>query len=103
VVGGVVGGVLQLGDSVDIPKCIKKVEPIYPEKAKKELVQGVVVLEVTTDTEGNVVNVKVLESESSLLNQSAIDAVKQWKYEVMRSKGNPIPVSFKVTITYKLR
>lgn len=102
-VGGVVGGVLQLGDSAKTPKLVKKVEPIYPEEAKKTLVQGVVVLEVTTDAQGNVADVRVVESESSLLNQSAIDAVSQWKYEVMYDKGKPIPVSFKVTVTYKLR
>ncbi len=102
-VGGVMDGILQLGDSVEIPKIVKKVEPLYPDEAKKNLVQGVVVLEVITDVEGNVVGVKVLQSESSLLNQSAIDAVKQWKYEVMYRNGKPVPVSFKVTITYKLR
>jgi TonB family protein len=102
-IGGIVGGVLQLGDSAKTPKLVKKVDPIYPEEAKKALVQGVVVLEVTTDSQGNVADVRVLESESSLLNQSAIDAVGQWKYEVMYNKGKPIPVSFKVTVTYKLR
>jgi len=101
--GSVVGGVLKLGDSVDAPKLIKKVNPIYPEEAKKALVQGVVVLEVTTDEEGNVVKVDVLRSESSLLNQASIDAVKQWKYEPMMSKGNPIRVSFNVTVTFRLK
>jgi TonB family protein len=103
VVGGVVGGVLKIGDSVDVPKLIKKVNPIYPEEAKKALVQGVVVLEVTTDEEGNVAKIAVLNSESSLLNQASIDAVKQWKYKPKLSKGNPIRVAFNVTITFRLK
>ncbi len=101
--GGVAGGLLESGKSGSAPRLIKKVEPVYPEEAKKALVQGVVILEVTTDTQGNVSTVKVLESESSLLNQSAIDAVKRWKYEVVRRGGEPVPFSFKVTITYKLK
>ena len=103
VVGGVVGGVLKIGDSVDVPRLIKKVSPIYPLEARKAFVQGVVVLEVTTDEEGNVAKVAVLNSESSLLNQASIDAVKQWKYEPMMSKGNPIRMSFNVTLTFRLK
>jgi TonB family protein len=103
VVEGIVGGVLKLGDSVERPKIVKKVDPVYPDEAKKNLVQGVVVLEVTTDEEGNIAKVAVLRSDSSLLNQASIDAVKQWKYEPMFSKGNPISVSFNVTLTYRLR
>jgi protein TonB len=103
VVGGVVGGVLKIGDSVDVPKLIKKVNPIYPEEAKKALVQGVVVLEVTTDEEGNVAAVEVLRSESSLLNQASIDAVKQWKYEPMMRQENPVRMSFNVTLTFRLK
>jgi protein TonB len=103
VTGGVVGGVLKLGDSVERPKIIKKVSPIYPEEAKKNLVQGVVVLEVTTDEEGNVAEAKVVRSDSSLLNQASLDAVKQWKYEPMMSKGKPVRLSFNVTLTFRLR
>jgi TonB family protein len=95
--------VLKLGDSEERPKIVKKVDPIYPEEAKKALVQGVVVLEVTTDEEGNVAKVAILKSESSLLNQASIDAVKQWKYERFLNKGNPISVAFPVTITFRLR
>lgn len=103
VVGGIVGGVLRLGDSVERPKIVKKVDPIYPDEAKKAFVQGVVILEVTTDEEGNVAEVKVIKSDSSLLNQASIDAVKQWKYEPMMSKGKPARLSFKVTLTFRLR
>jgi TonB family protein len=99
----VVGGVLKLGDSDERPKIEKKVDPIYPEEAKKGLVQGVVVLEVITDEEGNVEKVAILKSESSLLNQAAIDAVKQWKYQRFLHKGNPISVAFPVKITFRLR
>ena len=97
------GGVLKLEDPTDAPTLLKKVSPIYPDEAKKAMVQGVVVLQVTTDKEGNVKDVAVLRSESSLLNQASLDAVKQWKYEPMFREGIPVPVSFEVTITYRLR
>ena len=97
-------GVLMLEDPAKAPTLTKKVSPIYPEEAKKALIQGVVVLEVTLDEEGNVDKVEVLRSESSLLNQASIDAVKQWKYEpYLNSEGNPVPAAFSVTITFRLR
>jgi TonB family protein len=79
------------------------VDPKYPVEARKALVQGAVVLEVTTDKEGNVESVKVVKSDSSLLNQASIDAVKQWKYEPMMSKGKPVSLTFNVTLTFRLR
>lgn len=96
-------GVLKIGDGVEVPKLIKKVEPVYPVEARKAFVQGVVVLEVTIDIEGNVEKVEVWRSESSLLNQAAIDAVKQWKYEPKMSKGKPVRLAFNVTLTFRLR
>ncbi len=101
--GGIATGVLILEDPSDAPKLIKKVSPIYPDEAKKALIQGVVDLQVTTDKEGNVAKVKVLRSESSLLSQASIDAVKQWKYEPMMSNGKPVRLSFNVTLTFRLR
>jgi TonB family protein len=103
VVGGVAGGVLKAGDSVTPPRLIKKVEPKYPIEARKALIQGMVVLEVTTDEEGNVAEAKVSRSDSSLLNQASIDAVKQWKYEPLMSKGKPVRLTFYVTLTFRLR
>lgn len=96
-------GVLKIENTADVPRCIKKVEPFYPLEARKAFVEGIVVLEVTTDEEGNVAKAAVLRSDSSLLNQASIDAVKQWKYEPVMSKGNPVPVTFYVTITFRLK
>jgi len=103
VAGGIVVGVLKLEDPADAPGLIKKVSPVYPDEAKKALVQGIVVLQVTTDEEGNVAKVKVLRSESSQLSQASVDAVKQWKYERYLREGNPVSVAFQVTITFRLK
>jgi TonB family protein len=102
-VGGVVGGVIELKDLEKPPKLIKKVDPVYPEEAKKQGIQGVVVIEATTDEQGNVIKGKILKSESSLLNQSAVDALKQWKYEPVYKEGKPVGITFTVTITFKLK
>jgi TonB family protein len=85
-----------------VPTVIKKVDPVYPEAARKAGIQGVVLLEATTDEKGNVVKVRVLKSIPEL-DQAAIDALKQWKYEPLIIEGKPKGVVFTVTVRFALR
>ena len=82
------------------PNLLKMVRPVYPEAAKKEGVEGVVILSVRTDIYGRVEDVMVLRS-IPLLDQAAIDAVKQWVYEPFIFEGKPSPVVFTVTLHIK--
>ena len=99
--GGVVGGVLSGGGKVMPPKLIKTVDPIYPKEAEKAGVEGVVIMEATTDLYGRVFGVKVLRSIPAL-DQAAMDAVKQWVYEPMVVDGKPQAVTFTVTVKFTL-
>ena len=100
---GVSGGVAGGGGSAKIvpPKLIKQVNPVYPEEAKKAGVEGLVVMEATTDLYGRVASVKVLRGVPAL-DQAATDALKQWVYEPMVINGKPQPVIFVVTVRFKL-
>jgi TonB family protein len=103
VAGGVVGDVVKAGgsDRVKPPRLVTDVQPVYPEAARKARVEGVVITEATTDTYGRVVSVKVLRS-IPLLDQAAVDAVRQWVYEPMVINGKPRPVVFTVTMRFRL-
>lgn len=83
------------------PRLIKKVDPVYPEEARQAGVEGIVILEVTTDVEGQVAAVRILRSVP-LLDQAAVDAVKQWIYEPVVIEGKPRPIVFTVTVSFKL-
>lgn len=96
------GAVKAVGD-VKPPKLIKKVNPIFPEEARKEGISGVVILSVRSDEQGNIVEVKISKSPHELLSKAAIEAVKQWKYEPMLIKGKPMATIFTVTMTFKLK
>jgi len=98
-----VKGAVRAKDQIAPPKLIKKVDPVYPEEARAEGVQGVVILEVMTDTKGKVAKVKILKSESSLLNKAAVDAVEQWEYEPLILEGKPTPVIFTITVAFRLK
>lgn len=61
-------------------KAKKMVQPKYPELALKMRVEGTVKLEAVVDADGNVKNVIVV-SGHQLLRATAVECVKQWKYE----------------------
>jgi protein TonB len=75
--------------------------PVYPAIAQQARVQGTVILEATIDVDGSVRDVKVLRS-IPLLDQAAIDAVREWKYSPTILNGNPVPVIMTVTVTFTL-
>lgn len=75
--------------------------PVYPDIARQARVQGVVILEATIGPGGDVTAVRVLRG-IPLLDQPAIDAVKQWTYEPTQLNGVPVPVIMTVTVNYKL-
>ena len=94
------GAVRAVGD-ITPPKLIKEVAPVYPEEARKNGIEGIVILEVKTDLKGNVVDAKILRSIPEL-NAAAIDAVRQWKYEPMVVQGKPTGIVFTVTARFSL-
>lgn len=84
------------------PKLVKKVNPVYPEVAVLEKVEGVVVLEVTIDEQGKVKAARIVSYSPPILNQAALDAVRQWRYEPFVKDGKAKPVTFTVTVTFSL-
>ena len=83
------------------PKKVHSVNPAYPDIAKQARVQGIVILECTISPQGKVTDVKVLRG-IPLLDQAAIDAVKQWVYTPTLLNGVPVPVIMTVTVNFKL-
>ena len=114
VVGGVIGGTpggtvggtgdepMRITAEVKQPELVKKVEPPYPELARRSKIQGVVILEAVITKEGNVEEVKVLRSLHPMMDQAAVNAVKQWKYKPAMLNGRPVKVYFTVTVNFKL-
>jgi len=90
---------LRLEGHITPPKPIRKVKPVYPLIARQARVEGVVILEATTDEQGKVKHVKVLRS-IPLLDQAAVGAVRQWIYEPMIINGKPRAVIIKVKVNF---
>jgi protein TonB len=90
-----------VGGSIPEPRKVRNVVPEYPDIARQARVQGVVILEAVIGPRGDVTSVKVLRG-IPLLDQSAIDAVRQWVYTPTLLNGQPVPVIMTVTVNYKL-
>jgi protein TonB len=110
VMGGVIGGVpgglegepLRVGGDVKPPHLTNRVEPSYPEAARKARMEGVVILEAIITASGSVEDVKVLKSVNPLLDSAASRAVQQWRYRPATLNGRAVRVYLTVTVTFNL-
>jgi TonB family protein len=84
------------------PAKIKDVRPVYPRIAQQLRRAAVVVLDAMIDTAGAVTCLQVLRGDP-FFDQSAIDAVRQWRYTPTLVDGAPVPVVMTVTVTYSIR
>jgi protein TonB len=116
--GGVIGGIIS-STPVAVPKIatptrirvssgvtqgllVRKVEPTYPQMAKIARVQGAVLLAALIGKDGTIQNLHVVSTASPLLNQAALDAVKQWKYKPYILNGEPVEVDTNITVNFTL-
>ncbi len=76
--------------------------PKYPEAAKKAKIQGAVVLRVIIGNDGAVENLKVVSGPKEL-QQSSLDAVRQWTYKPFLLNGNPVEVETTINVIYSLK
>ena len=81
---------------------LKRVQPTYPQMAKIARVQGPVVLAAIIGKDGTIQNLHVVSTASPLLNQAAIDAVRQWRYRPYILNGEPVEVDTTVTVNFTL-
>jgi TonB family protein len=92
---------LRVGGGIKPPAKVHDARPEYPAVAREAGIQGVVVMEVVVDTAGGVRDARVLRS-IPLLDQAALDAVRQWRFEPTLLNGQPMPVIMTVTINFTL-
>jgi periplasmic protein TonB len=77
------------------------VDPVYPQFAIISRTQGVVIVEATIGEDGRVINARILRSVA-LLDQAALDAVRQWQFTPTQLNGKPVPVIMTVTVNFTL-
>ena len=82
-------------------RIINRIEPEYPETLKRLFIGGIVRIQVTVNPNGKVESTELLGG-SPILGQSAIKAVKQWKYRPYLQQGNPVAVETEIDVNFTL-
>jgi len=85
------------------PVVIKKVDPIYPELAKKAGMEGTVYANLWVDKQGKVREVKIVKAESEIFVQPVIDAAKLWLFSPAMMKNGPVAVWVAVPFRFSLK
>jgi TonB family protein len=93
------GAALRVGGDIKPPTKIWDVSAVYPPIAQSARVGGIVIVEAILGTDGHVKDVKILRSEP-LLDQAALDAVRQWRYTPTLRNGVPVEVVLTTTVTF---
>ena len=94
-------GPFRLGDGIERPRKVKHVKPVYPVPAMSARVGGNVLIEATIGVDGKVHNARVLQS-IPVLDQAALDAVRQWEFEPSRLDGVPVAVTMVIVVSFAL-
>src|SRR6266478_4781600 len=92
---------LSVGGDVKQARLLFSVSPVYPTLAKNQHVSGSVMVDALIDPNGRVTTMKVV-SGPTLLQQAAMDALKQWKYQPASLDGKPVAMHLTVTIQFRL-
>jgi protein TonB len=115
VMGGVIGGAgtaappppkvapkrVSVGGNVQAARLVNRVQPVYPPLARQTRISGTVKLHAIIGKNGAVEQLQVL-SGHPLLVQSALDAVRQWRYQPTLLNGDPVEVDTEIDVIFSL-
>lgn len=92
---------LKVEGEVQRPEAIQTTQPVYPEEARKEKLEGVAVVKTVIDDQG-IVREPAIETSSghASLDQAALDAVSTWRFKPATLKGRPVAVHYSITIRF---
>jgi TonB family protein len=100
--GGIGGGAYHVGGGVSAPKIVYRVEPEFSDEARKNKWQGMVLLHVIIGTDGKAHDISVSRSLGMGLDEKAVEAVRQWRFEPGHKDGQPVNVEVSFEVSFRL-
>jgi TonB family protein len=100
--GGIGGGAFRVGGGVSAPRAVYAPDPEYSEEARKAKFQGVCVLWLVVGPDGRPRDIRVARTLGLGLDEKAIEAVKNWKFEPALKDGKPVAVQINVEVSFRL-
>jgi TonB family protein len=84
------------------PRPIYTPDPVYPEEARKKKIHGTVVLPLTIGTDGRPHDIKIEKPLGYGLDEKALEAVRQWRFQPALKDGKPVETQTSVSLEFKL-
>jgi periplasmic protein TonB len=100
--GGAGGGLYRVGGGVSGPVVIHSVDPEFSDEARRAKYQGVCLISVIVDAQGNPQNPRVSRALGMGLDEKALEAVKQFKFKPAMKGNTPVPVMITVEVNFRL-
>jgi TonB family protein len=93
------------GNGVTLPQVVKQVQPAYTEEARRNRIEGTVVLDSVVLADGTIGDVKVARSLDTIygLDANAVKAMKQWQFKPGVKDGKAVAVRVQVEMAYTLK
>ncbi len=101
--GGTGGGPWRPGSGVEPPTLVSQVKPDYTEDARRRGVSGDVLMTVVVLRDGSVADIHVMHGLGYGLDERAVEAVRQWRFNAGRRHGLPVDVQVEIAIEFRLR
>ena len=92
----------RVGNGVTPPKLVSKVEPEYTEEARLAKYQGTVTVSTEIGTDGLAQDLRVVRGLGLGLDEQALKAIAQWKFQPGARDGQPVPVQATIEVNFRL-
>jgi len=99
---GVVTGVFRGGGGVSAPRVSYSPDPEYSDEARRAKYQGTCVLSLIVGPDGLPQDIRVARSLGMGLDEKAIEAVQQWRFQPALKDGKPVAVAINVEVQFRL-
>ncbi len=100
--GGIGGEAYHVGGGVSRPRPIYSPDPEFSDEARKNKYQGTVVLHLIVGADGKTSNIHVIRSLGMGLDEKAVEAARQWRFDPAKKDGQPVPVEVDMEINFRL-
>jgi periplasmic protein TonB len=96
------GGLRKVGGGVSMPQLISQIMPEFSEEARRAKFQGNVYVDIIVDQQGLPENVHAMRVLGMGLDESAIAAVRQYRFRPAMENGKPVPVELIVQVSFEI-
>jgi TonB family protein len=94
--------ILKPGGGVSPPRVLYSIDPEFTDEARKSKISGICVVSVIVDPSGFPIHIRIAKPLGAGLDQNAVAAVSQYRFEPARFRGLPVAAEVYIEVTYKI-